>query len=193
MTMPAQEIDPPRPEPRSLGHVLDTMPDGEKWEIVDGGLFMQAAAATEHNLMRDGLLESLRPAYHRGKGGPGGWWILAEQRFQGGDPDRFTLEPDLAGWRRERLPDLPSPYIPMAPDWVCEVLSPGTVRLDRGHKMRAYAALAVTWYWIADPLSRGIEVYQFRDGAYDLAATLEEGGALPPFTGTTLDPAILFA
>jgi Uma2 family endonuclease len=35
--------------------------------------------------------------------------------------------PDLAGWRRERLPHLPkAAFFSLAPDWICEVLSPST-------------------------------------------------------------------
>ena len=84
MTMLAQHIRP-------LSQVLDEMPEGEKWEIIDGGLYCQAAAGFDHNETRDGLLTTLKPPYRHGVGGPGGWWIVAEQRFVGPNPDRFTL------------------------------------------------------------------------------------------------------
>lgn len=178
---------------RPLSQILEEMPEGERWEIIDGGLYCQAAASFDHNLVRDGFVEILRPAYQRGHGGPGGWWILSEQRFVGPDPEKFTLEPDVAGWRKQRLPSRPKVYPSIAPDWVCEVLSESTQERDYGIKKRSYAKLRVQWYWIVSLERREIEVYQLFDGTYDLVQTLK-GRALPlpPFTDISIEPSTVF-
>jgi Uma2 family endonuclease len=67
--------------------------------------------------------------FSRGRGGPGAWWILDEPELHLGDD---VLVPDLAGWRRERMPVIPdAAYFTLAPDWICEVASPSTNRFDR--------------------------------------------------------------
>lgn len=178
---------------RPLSQVLDEMPEGEKWEIIGGGLYCQAASSFDHNLVRDGFVETLRPPYQRGYGGPGGWWILSEQRFVGPDPEKFTLEPDVAGWRKERMPNRPKVYPSIAPDWVCEVLSESTQERDYGIKKRSYAELKVPWYWIVSLKRREIEVYQLRNEAYHLVRTLKvRAEALPPFDDVAIEPATVF-
>ncbi len=97
-----------------------------------------------------------------GPGGPGGWRILPEPELHFG---RQVVVPDLAGWRRQRMPRLPdAAYIELAPDWVCEVLSPSTEWLDRDKKLRVYAGAGVGHVWLVDPLARFLEVLR-RDGA----------------------------
>ena len=177
------------PIPRPLTQVLDEMPEGERWEVIDGGLYCQAAASSEHNAARDGLVEIFRPAFQRGKGGPGGWWILAEQRFVGPDPERHTLEPDLAGWRKERMPVLQSPYPMIAPDWACEVISPESKTRDRGLKMQAYATLGVGWYWLVDPQLRSLEVFALRHGSWEPVASFSGDASVcaAPFEAVPFD------
>jgi Uma2 family endonuclease len=96
-----------------------------------------------------------------GSGGPRGWKILPEPELHFG---RQVVVPDLAGWRRERLPRLPeTAYFELAPDWLCEVLSPSTARLDRDKKLHVYAAAGVGHVWLVDPIARTLEVLR-RDG-----------------------------
>ena len=79
----------------------------------------------------------------RGQGGPGGWWILVEPEVHLG-PE--VIVPDLAGWRKERLPELPDDaWIALSPDCVCEVLSPSTAQTDRSIKLPLYAAEGVLY------------------------------------------------
>jgi Uma2 family endonuclease len=93
-----------------------------------------------------------------GEGGPGGWLIVDEPELHLGDD---ALVPDLAGWRRERMPEMPhTAAVTLAPDWVCEVLSPSTATLDREKKMKAYAREGVRYLWLVDPLQRSLEVYR---------------------------------
>lgn len=105
-------------------------------------------------------------AFNDGGGGPGGWWILDEPELHLG-PD--ILVPDIAGWRRERMPILPRvPAFTLAPDWVCEVISPHTGRFDRIKKLPIYAREEISWAWIVDPILRTIEVFKLGSGRWSL-------------------------
>ncbi|MGE0049281.1 MAG: Uma2 family endonuclease [Acidithiobacillus sp.] len=108
-------------------------------------------------------------AYGRGKDGPGGWWILDEPELHLGVD---VLVPDLAGWRRERLPSLPqTAWFAQAPDWVCEVLSPATALTDRVLKLPRYGAAGVGHCWLIDPDARTLEAYANQDGHWLLLGT----------------------
>src|SRR3954467_12406104 len=108
-------------------------------EIVDGVLITSPRPAARHAMAASALGEELGPPFKRGKGGPGGWIILDEPEihYQAmGD----ILVPDLAGWRRERLPKVEDiPFFTVSPDWICEVLSPSTEKIDRAQKLGIYA------------------------------------------------------
>ncbi|MBM4319962.1 MAG: Uma2 family endonuclease, partial [Deltaproteobacteria bacterium] len=138
-------------------------------QVVDGELILSPRPAIPHASSTSGIGADLHFAFHRRSGGgrgPGGWWILDEPELH---LDRDILVPDLAGWRRERLPELPrAPYLTMAPDWVCEVLSPATARLDRIRKTRIYSREAVGHLWLVDPDLRTLEVLQLEDGRWVL-------------------------
>ena len=109
-----------------------------------------------------GLGEALRGPFHRGRGGPGGWVILAETEVRIGQE---AVVPDMAGWRRERLPEgTRGAYLAVAPDWACEILSPRTETFDRGTKAEWYASVGVGWLWFIDPEARTLEAYR-RDGS----------------------------
>lgn len=122
-------------------------------------------------------------AYQRGRGGPGGWWIVFEPELHLG---RNILVPDLAGWRRSRLPAIPAAaFFTLAPDWVCEVLSPSTASFDRVKKMRVLAAEAVGHAWLVDPEARTLEVYRLSEGRWVLLSAHEgtETVRAEPFEG----------
>jgi len=102
-------------------------------------------------------------AFRRRSGGPGGWWILDEPELHLGD---HVVVPDLAGWRRERMPVMPDEvFFTLAPDWVCEVLSPSTERIDRARKLRIYGRAGVQHAWLLKPSDRTLEVLHLRDGS----------------------------
>ena len=113
--------------------------------------------------------------------GPGGWWIIDEPELHLG-PD--VLVPDLAGWRRERMPVHPSvPWFDLPPDWACEVLNPGTRALDLTDKRGIYAAAGVSFLWLVDPAARTLEAFALRDGLWMLAAAQRDSEEVhvPPF------------
>jgi len=161
-------------------------------EIVDGDLHVSPRPAPRHALAASVLWGDVGPPFHHGRGGPGGWWILFEPELHLGED---VLVPDLAGWRRERMPALPdTAFFALAPDWVCEVVSPGSERLDRAKKMPVYARENVSHLWLVNPLPRTLEVYRLAEGRWLLLAT-HEGAArvrAEPFDAVELDLAPLW-
>src|SRR5918994_1136860 len=116
-------------KPRATYDDLLQVPPHRVAEIVDGELHVSPRPASRHALAASLIGSDLVGPFHQGRGGPGGWWILFEPEVHlGGD----VVVPNVAGWRRARLPEFPdTPAFTVAPDWVCEVVSPGTERLDR--------------------------------------------------------------
>ena len=104
--------------------------------------------------------------------------------------------PDLAGWRRERLPALPDEaFFSLAPDWVCEVLSPSTERIDRGRKLRIYAEAGVAHAWLVSPSERTLEVLRLRDGAWTIVVVCSDTDTVrvEPFDAIELELGRLWA
>lgn len=135
---------------------LLALPEHVVGEIVSGELIVSPRPAPRHAVATSVLGGELGPPYHSGRGGPGGWWILFEPELH---LDDDVLVPDLAGWRRARLPVMPeTAFFTLAPDWICEVLSPGTARLDRHKKLAIYARTGVPHAWLLDPVQRTLEV-----------------------------------
>ena len=149
-------------------------------EIIDGELLTSPRPASPHALAASGIGSILFDAFNRPPGdrsAPGGWWILDEPELHFGD-DVLVLVPDLAGWRRERMPAFPdTAAFTDAPDWVCEVISKSTARIDRGQKMRIYGRERVAHLWIVDPIVRTLEIYRLIDDQWMVAATY--GGSDP--------------
>ncbi len=141
---------------------LEALPERYVGEIIDGTLYAQARPAMPHAQALSALGALLYTAFGRrlgGEGGPpGGWWILSEPELHFGAD---VLVPDLAGWRRERLPRIPNaPWLELAPDWLCEVASPSTRQFDRRLKLGRYHAAGVGHIWLVEPQARHIEVFR---------------------------------
>ncbi|MCP3099977.1 Uma2 family endonuclease [Myxococcus sp. K15C18031901] len=148
---------------------LEALPESKVGELVDGVLYVSPRPAPPHALASSRLGIELGGPFDRGRGGPGGWLILDEPELHVGDED--VLVPDLAGWRRERMPELPKgAAFTLIPDWVCEVLSPSTASLDRAVKLPVYAREGVPVVWIVDPLARTLEVFRLEGSRYVLLA-----------------------
>ncbi len=149
--------------------VLDAPPH-KVAEVVDGTLHLNPRPGSRHTMASSGLGARIGTAYRFGSGGPGGWWILDEPELHLGED---ILVPDLAGWRRERMPAYPDvPFFTLAPDWVCEVLSPSTRSLDRRKKRATYAREVVAHLWFVDPDARTLETFEWWDGQWRLLTTL---------------------
>lgn len=143
---------------------LCNLPEHHIGQIVLGTLYSHPRPATRHALAASELGGDLGQRFGRGRGGPGGWVILYEPELHFA---RDVLVPDLAGWRRERMPEIPdAAYLELAPDWVCEVLSPSTSKVDRGPKREVYAREHVPYIWFVDPDARTLEVLKLDGLSY---------------------------
>ncbi|HEY4121477.1 MAG TPA: Uma2 family endonuclease [Byssovorax sp.] len=167
-------------------------------EILDGELHVQPRPAQPHTHAASFLGGELHQPFNRGRGGPGGWFILDEPELHLG-PRPDILVPDLAGWRRERMPDAPKSDAPafydLAPDWVCEVISPGTERIDRVKKRRIYRREGVRHLWLLNPVARVLEIFRL-EGERWVVADVFEGDApvrAEPFDAIELELAALWA
>lgn len=178
--------------PATYRDVLDA-PEHTVAELIGGALHLHPRPAPRHARASSSLGMELGSPYDRGRGGPGGWWILDEPELHLGAD---VLVPDLAGWRRERMPALPeTAWFEVAPDWVCEVLSPGTRAVDLTDKRRLYAAAGVAHLWFVDPIARTLEVFALGDGTWTLAAALrdDEDVRVVPFDAITFPLSALWA
>ena len=178
------------PRHRATYDDLLQVPEHMVAEIIDGELYASPRPASPHARAMSVMGTDLGGPFDRPPGaqeGPGGWWILDEPELHLG-PD--IIVPDLAGWRRERMPRIPDvAYFEQAPDWVCEVVSPRTGVLDRRRKMPIYARESVSHLWIVDPILKTLEVYRLEIGCWVVAST--HGGddrvRAEPFDAIELD------
>jgi Uma2 family endonuclease len=153
------------PQRATYQDVLDAPPHRVA-EIVDGVLHTNPRPAMPHALATSSLGHNLSGPFQFGRDGPGGWWIIDEPELHLGED---ILVPDLAGWRRERMPDYPeAAYCTLAPDWACEVLSPSTRKLDLHGKRPVYAREGVEHLWLVDPADRTLEALELRKGHWVL-------------------------
>lgn len=148
------------------------VPDIMVAEIIDGELFASPRPALPHALAASMLGAALIGAFGDDAASPakpGGWWLLDEPELHFGED---VLVPDLAGWRRERMSVVPdAAFLTLAPDWVCEVISPSTGALDRSRKMRVYAREGVRHLWFVDPSPHTLEVYRLEGERWVVAGT----------------------
>lgn len=172
-----------QPRPATYADVL-AAPENSIAEILDGALHLAPRPAVRHAKPASRLAARLIGSFDDDGGdggGPGGWTLLFEPELHLGS---HVVVPDIAGWRRGQLTvGLDAPWIGIAPDWVCEVLSPSTAGRDRIVKMRIYLESGVDAVWLVDPDARAVEAYE-RDGAAWRrvgAAGDDEVVQLPPF------------
>ncbi len=166
---------------------LFDLPEHVIGEILHGQLITQPRPAPKHARSASIIGGEVMGPFDQGKGGPGGWWILFEPELHLGSN---ILVPDLAGWRKERMPRFPdTAYFSLAPDWVCEVISPGTARTDRVVKMPIYAAESVKGLWLVDPDLRILEVYRLLEGHWLLERTWQNDDIVnaPPFDAISIN------
>jgi Uma2 family endonuclease len=143
---------------------VEAAPPNKVAELIRGALHVMPRPALRHARASTRLTGKLTNPFDLGEGGPGGWILLDEPELHFPDPTEpgaiDVLVPDLAGWRRDRVPELPdAAFTTIAPDWICEVLSPSTKDFDRDEKMPVYAREGVQWAWLIDPIAKTLEIY----------------------------------
>ena len=163
-----QRVPHPTHRPATYEDLL-SVPEHLIAELIDGELYTSPRPAPRHALAATTLLSLLHGPFDLGRDGPGGWRILFEPELHlGGD----VVVPDIAAWRRDRLPRLPdAAYFSTAPDWVCEVQSASTAALDRGKKLSVYAREAVGCAWMLDPLAETLEILRLTAGLWTIVST----------------------
>lgn len=184
-------LDPIAKAPATYQDVLDA-PEHLVAELIDGALLLHPCPASPHALAGSSLGDEIMGPFHKGRGGPGGWWILDAPELHLG---AHVLVPALAGWRRSQTPVFPDvPFFEQAPSWVCEVLSPSTRRHDLTRKRDLYGEHGVALLWFVDPLARTLEAFEVRHGAGTLLAALADDDpvSVPPFDAIAFDLAALW-
>jgi Uma2 family endonuclease len=168
---------------------LEALPEHYTAELIDGTLYAQAQPASPHQRAATRLGVLLGQAFDRepaGPDGPGGWWLLDEPELHFGAD---VLVPDIAGWRRGRMPEIPDVrWFELAPDWVCEVSSPSTRRLDRSLKLERYRRAGVGHVWLVEAQDRFIEVYRHAEPGWLLIGTFvgDAEARIEPFEAVPL-------
>jgi Uma2 family endonuclease len=171
---------------------IEALPIGWVGEIIADELYASPRPAFRHLHVATRLGHLLGQPFDLGRGGPGGWWFFDEPELHFGNN---VLVPDLAGWRRERMPTPPDvPWMTLAPDWICEVLSPSTQLMDRARKMPLYHGEGVRHAWVIDPSRYRLEIYRSGEDGW-VRAGLHEGGAIiraEPFEAVPLELGLLW-
>ena len=153
---------------------LDALPPGIVGEIIEGVLYTMTKPRARHQRTGTGIGGDLRGPFDLGRGGPGGWWIITEPGLELPN-DTKEISPDVAGWRRERMPELPvDEPIRVVPDWVCEILSKTTRRHDQLVKLPYYAKVGVAYAWVVDLEARVLTAHRLEAGAWRAIATHSE-------------------
>jgi Uma2 family endonuclease len=172
-----------------------SLPAGQTGEIIGGKLHVSPRPAGPHALASSILGGDLQGPYQRGKGGPGGWWILDEPEIHF-VRDVEVCVPDIAGWRKSRMPKIPlSHRFEVVPDWICEVLSPNSAKTDRMDKMPVYARFGVAFVWLVNPIERSLEAFALHEGLWTVIGGFQDSDTVnvSPFEEFALNLADLWA
>ncbi len=167
---------------------LAALPETVVGEILNGQLYTHPRPTGPHALAASRLDADIEIPYGRGRGGPGGWWIIMEPEVHL-VRDREVAVPDIAGWRRARMPHVPKGHrFEVVPDWVCEIASPSNAATDRKVKMPLYAHYGVRHAWLVDPGTRTLEAFESRKGKWvDIGRfSGDDRASIPPFDAITI-------
>jgi Uma2 family endonuclease len=165
-------------------------PEGKVAEIIDGELIVSSRPAWPHAFAASAMGADLIGGFQRPPGDAPpreGWWFVAEPELCCGND---VLVPDQAGWRRTNTADRPTTAaFTDRPDWVCEIVSPSTGKIDRTRKMRIYAREGVGHLWLVEPTLRTVEVYRLKGGEWVVATVCGGDGParMEPFDAIELD------
>lgn len=166
---------------------LEALPENVVGEVIEGVLYSFPRPRPRHADIESLLIGDLKSPFQRGRGGPGGWWILVEPGIE--LPGAAEVVPDLAGWRKDRLPALPDGPIAVVPDWVCEILSPATRTHDQRVKRPFYARVGVRYLWFVDLDGRTLITSRLEKGHWLEIGVFGDGDAVraEPFDAVEID------
>jgi Uma2 family endonuclease len=185
----------PTHRPATLKDFLAIPPHERFHEILDGELVKKTMPSGRHATVQ-GRLRGLLDGYDDGslRKQPGGWWLMTEVEIM--LPWDQPVRPDLAGWRCERMPEVPEEFpLRLRPDWVCEVVSPSDPRRDTVVKYRDYAKAGIPYYWLVDLKQRTLTALQLKNEHYIVQAEAQEGSPLrqvEPFELVEIAMEVLF-
>lgn len=187
-------MNPQAAKKPSLYEQLMALPEGLTGEIINGQLRAHPRPAWPQSLAVSRLGADIEGPYGRGRGGPGGWWIIDEPEIHFILDTEVTV-PDIAGWRKDRMPSPPDGHkVQVVPDWVCEIFSPSTKSTDREEKMPLYERHGVRFASLVDPNTRTLEAYQLIDAKWSPLGTFRDDDAVSvaPFDAITIHLADLW-
>jgi Uma2 family endonuclease len=167
---------------------LDALPPGIVGEIIDGVLYTMTKPRARHQRTTRLIGGAIGAPFDDGRDGPDGWWIITEPGIE--LPNTPEISPDVAGWRRTRMPELPvDEPIRIVPDWVCEILSKSTRRHDLLIKMPYYARVGVAYAWVVDLEARVLTAQRLESGRWVTIGTFsdETEARIEPFDVVPLD------
>lgn len=184
MPVPAFELQKTRRK-ASYDDVLDAPPH-KVAQVISGNLHLHPRPIGSHIMANAILCRKIATPFQDGIGGPGGWWIVSEPEIH---LEEDIVVPDIAGWRKEKLPKYPyGAFVTVSPDWVCEILSPSTKKVDLGDKWDVYAREGVSHIWFIDPGARSLEAFARVNGKWLMISALTGDDALliPPFENISI-------
>jgi Uma2 family endonuclease len=167
---------------------LSAGPD-ERVELIEGEIVRRPMARSEHGIVQNRASVELAPFDRRS--GPGGWWIITEVSVSY-EPHQCPTH-DIAGWRKERMPERPHGIIDLTPDWVCEIVSPGHERKDTLTLFLLLQRHRVPFYWLIWPEDRVLIAHAIASEGYRVVKTIsgESRAGIPPFGEVELDLAYI--
>lgn len=171
---------------------IEALPRHLVGQILYGALHAHPRPAPRHGWATNVIAYEITGPFQMGRGGPGGWVFIGEPELHLGSN---VIVPDIAGWRKGRLPRLPeTAWLETPPDWVCEVLSPSTQRIDRTDKLAIYAEFGIGHCWYVDPLARTLEVLARQGNKWLIAATFKDNDEVtaPPFEAHSFSLGLLW-
>jgi Uma2 family endonuclease len=168
----------PTQKPATLEEFFAIPPHERFHEILDGKLVRKTMPSGRHAIVQN-RLSILLGGYDEGsiRRQPGGWWLMTEVEIM--LPWNQPVRPDLAGWRCERMPEVPDEFpIKLRPDWACEVVSQSDPRRDTVIKYRDYAKAGIPYYWLVDLKQRNLVALKLNGEHYQVQAEATVGSPL---------------
>jgi Uma2 family endonuclease len=175
---------------KTIENLEDAWLKNERVELINGEIVQRPMARFEHGEAQNEIAGELKP--YRRRSGPGGWWIATEIHVRYNEHQCPCH--DIAGWRKERIPQRPSGVMELRPDWVCEIISPGHEKKDTCYNLILLQKYEVPYYWVIWPEDRVLIAYKLTDKKYAVIETIEKTGKarIEPFTEIEFDLDYIF-